>query len=145
MITHQLQRLGAGQTACAGVPHASRRSPKALVLCTWVAIAEFIAKADEQIRQNAPPEDKLPEKLESRYSNETKAELKQLRDELAVLHLQVDALQFGGKTRLHCRARLQPGPAESDADGRKSACGSTAALDPSARGMPSASSGTPWL
>ena len=49
------------------------------------AIADFVVKADEQIRQNPPPGDKLPEKLEPLYSAETKAELKQLRDELALL------------------------------------------------------------
>jgi mono/diheme cytochrome c family protein len=52
------------------------------------ALEAFITQADEQVRQHAPPGDKSLEKLEkleTLYSAETKAQLKQLRDELAQL------------------------------------------------------------
>lgn len=47
------------------------------------AVDAFIAKADEQVRQNPPPDGKLPEKLEPLYPPETKEALKKLRDELS--------------------------------------------------------------
>jgi cytochrome c553 len=49
------------------------------------SIEAFVAKADEQVRQTSGPGATLPEKLESLYSAETKAELKKLRDGLAQL------------------------------------------------------------
>jgi iron complex outermembrane recepter protein len=58
VITHRLQRLQAGQTACADVPHASRRRRKVRVLCTWFAIAESIAcGANAQDVPSPPPVD----------------------------------------------------------------------------------------
>jgi hypothetical protein len=48
-------------------------------------VEEFVAKADEDVRQTATAGATLPEKLETLYSKETKAELKKLRDELTKL------------------------------------------------------------
>jgi mono/diheme cytochrome c family protein len=45
----------------------------------------FIARADALVRESAEPESKLPEKLETLYPEETKKQLKGLRDELAQL------------------------------------------------------------
>src|SRR5262245_48132752 len=50
-----------------------------------VAIKILTAKADEQVRAAAKKDEKLPDKLESRYPEAAKAELKKLRDELAAL------------------------------------------------------------
>jgi mono/diheme cytochrome c family protein len=49
------------------------------------AVAAFIVRADDEVRKSASEDAKLPEKLESLYSEEAKAELKKLRDELAQL------------------------------------------------------------
>ena len=49
------------------------------------AIEAFIAKADAQVRESATPGETLPEKLETLYTKETQAELKNLRDELTKL------------------------------------------------------------
>jgi hypothetical protein len=50
-----------------------------------LAVEEFIAKADEEVRQTATAGASLPAKLETLYSKETKAELKKLRDEVTKL------------------------------------------------------------
>jgi len=47
------------------------------------AVEAFVAKADDDARKNLPEGTKPPEKLETLYSDATKAELKKLRDELA--------------------------------------------------------------
>lgn len=58
MITHRLHRPRAGQTTCARVPHASGSRRRALVLCTWLAIAESIASgANAQDVPSPPPDD----------------------------------------------------------------------------------------
>lgn len=51
------------------------------------AIAQFVASADKLVREklSAKPDVKEPEKLETLYPAETKAELKKLRDEVAAL------------------------------------------------------------
>src|SRR6185295_4115518 len=49
------------------------------------AIDRFVAEADERVRSSHSPGATAPEKLDSLYSPETKAELKKLRDELAQL------------------------------------------------------------
>lgn len=48
-------------------------------------IDEFVAKANKKVQDECKPGEKLPEKLETAYDEETKAELKKLRDELAAL------------------------------------------------------------
>ncbi|HKA07276.1 MAG TPA: DUF1553 domain-containing protein, partial [Gemmataceae bacterium] len=50
-----------------------------------VAIKVLTARADEQVRAAAKKDEKLPDKLEPRYQDAIKAELKKLRDELAAL------------------------------------------------------------
>lgn len=59
----------------------------ATVAARKMAIAEFVADADKLVREKlaAPPDAKQPEKLESLYPDETKAELKKYREELAAL------------------------------------------------------------
>ena len=49
------------------------------------AVADFVAKADQQVRDNLEAEAKPPENLETLYPEATKADLKKLRDELATL------------------------------------------------------------
>jgi mono/diheme cytochrome c family protein len=49
------------------------------------SIKEFTKKADDAVRAAAKKDEKLPDKLEPRYPDATKAELKKLRDELAAL------------------------------------------------------------
>src|SRR5204863_1341920 len=49
------------------------------------AIKALTAKADDEVRKAAKPDEKLPDKLEPRYPDATKADLKKLRDELAAL------------------------------------------------------------
>jgi mono/diheme cytochrome c family protein len=49
------------------------------------AIKVLTAKADEEVRNDSKPGEKLPDKLEPRYPEATKAELKKLRAELAAL------------------------------------------------------------
>lgn len=57
----------------------------ALLAAKKLVVDAFVAKADEQVRQNPPPDGKLPEKLELLYPPETKEALKKLRDELSNL------------------------------------------------------------
>ena len=49
------------------------------------AVADFVAKADQQVRDNLAADAKPPENLETLYPEATKADLKKLRDELATL------------------------------------------------------------
>jgi hypothetical protein len=49
------------------------------------AIENFVAAADEEVRERLSPGASVPEKLEPMYPAETKAELKKLRDALAAL------------------------------------------------------------
>ncbi|MBO0698303.1 MAG: DUF1549 domain-containing protein, partial [Zavarzinella sp.] len=49
------------------------------------AIKALTAKADEEVRKSAKPDERLPAKLEGHYPDATRAELKKLRDELAAL------------------------------------------------------------
>jgi hypothetical protein len=49
------------------------------------AIKTLTARADAEVRKAAKPDEKLPDKLEPRYPDATKAELKKLRDELTAL------------------------------------------------------------
>ena len=49
------------------------------------AVADFVAKADQQVRDNLGADVKPPENLETLYPETTKADLKKLRDELATL------------------------------------------------------------
>src|SRR5262245_21217760 len=49
------------------------------------SIKEFTKKADDEARVAAKKDEKLPDKLEPRYPEATRAELKKLRDELAAL------------------------------------------------------------
>lgn len=60
---------------------------EAKVAAKKTAVEQFVAVADAQINEKlaADPNSKRPEKLETLYSEATKAELKKLRDELAEL------------------------------------------------------------
>jgi Protein of unknown function (DUF1553)/Protein of unknown function (DUF1549) len=49
------------------------------------AITAFVAQADKKVQEGLAAGEKPPEKLETLYSEETKAALKKLRDELAAL------------------------------------------------------------
>jgi cytochrome c553 len=49
------------------------------------AIDSFVAEADEKVRAGISPGSTVPDKLETLYAAETKAELKKLRDELTQL------------------------------------------------------------
>lgn len=57
----------------------------ALLAAKKQAVAAFVAKADEQVKQSSPADAKLPEKLETAYPPETQAELKKLREEQAAV------------------------------------------------------------
>ena len=58
---------------------------EANVAAKQVAIDQFIAAADKRAREGLPADARIPEKLETIYSEETKADLKKRRDELAAL------------------------------------------------------------
>ncbi|MGE0606421.1 MAG: PSD1 and planctomycete cytochrome C domain-containing protein [Pirellulales bacterium] len=61
---------------------ARQQQHDAQVAAQQQAVDAFVAKADEQVRQSLPADAKPPEKLEELYSEEAKAELKKLREEL---------------------------------------------------------------
>ncbi len=62
---------------------AAEAGQAALVASKKQAVDALVAKADETAKQTLPADSKPPEKLESLYPDETKMELKRLRDELA--------------------------------------------------------------
>jgi mono/diheme cytochrome c family protein len=56
------------------------------------AIADLTAQADKKVKAAAKPDEQLPKKLEPRYTDAQKAELKKLRDELATIEKNAAAL-----------------------------------------------------
>jgi mono/diheme cytochrome c family protein len=79
------------------------------------AIKRLTARADEEVRKNAKPDEKLPDKLEPRYPDATKAELKKLRDELTALQKNGPDLPTAlGVTEVKAPAAVSQGPGRGE-------------------------------
>ena len=84
------------------------------------AIDAFVAEADEKVRASLSPGATLPEKLETLYPDETKAELKKLRDELAQLRKEPARSARGdGRDRRQDRRRGDSHSRQSAQAGRR--------------------------